>query len=60
MSAVTRAGRALDTMSYPNFADLRDRNTVFDEVAAYRPTPEAFGLAVNDSAQAGVRDRGVS
>jgi predicted permease len=47
----TRAGRALDTMSYPNFTDLRDRSTVFDDLAAYRPTAEAFGLAVEDSAQ---------
>ena len=47
----TRAGRALDTMSYPNYADLRDRSTVFDGLAAYRPTSEAFGLAVDDSAQ---------
>jgi predicted permease len=47
----TRVGRALDTMSYPNFVDLRYRNTVFEDVAAYRPTPEAFGLTVDDSAQ---------
>ena len=46
-----RAGRALDTMSYPNLLDLRDRSTVFDGLAAYRPTADAFGLSVDDSAQ---------
>ncbi|HZM91988.1 MAG TPA: ABC transporter permease [Vicinamibacterales bacterium] len=41
----TQNGRPIDTMSYPNFVDLRERNTVFEGVAAYRPTAVAFGLA---------------
>ena len=47
----TQNGQPLDTMSYPNFADLRDRNTVFQGVAAYRPVAEAFGFAVDGSSQ---------
>ncbi|HKH71711.1 MAG TPA: ABC transporter permease, partial [Vicinamibacterales bacterium] len=47
----TRIGRALDTMSYPNFVDLRDRSRVFDGIAAYRPVAEVFGLTINGSAQ---------
>ena len=31
--------------------DLRDRNTVFEGLAAYRPMAEAFGLTVDGSAQ---------
>jgi putative ABC transport system permease protein len=47
----THNGRPLDTMSYPNFADLRDRNTVFQGVAAYRPVSAAFGFAVDGASQ---------
>ena len=47
----TRIGRALDTMSYPNFVDLRDRSRVFDGIAAYRPVAEVFGLTINGSTQ---------
>ena len=44
-------GRPIDTMSYPNFVDVRDRNTVFEGVAAYRPTAVAFGLADDRGSQ---------
>ena len=47
----TQNGQPLDTMSYPNFADLRDRNTVFQGVAAYRPVAEAIGFAVDGTSQ---------
>ena len=47
----TQNGQPLDTMSYPNFADLRDRNTVFEGLAAYRPVAEAFGFAVDGTSQ---------
>jgi macrolide transport system ATP-binding/permease protein len=47
----TQNGRPIDTMSYPNYADLRDRNTVFEALAAYRPMAEPFGLTVDGSAQ---------
>ena len=47
----TVRGNPIDTMSYPNFADLRERSTVFEGVAAYRPTPNAFGLTVEGTAQ---------
>jgi predicted permease len=47
----TQNGQPLDTMSYPNFVDLRDRNTVFQGLAAYRPVAEAFGFAVDDTSQ---------
>jgi predicted permease len=36
--------------SYPNYADLRDRNQVFEGLAAYRPVSQAFGLTVGDVA----------
>jgi len=47
----TVRGNPIDTMSYPNFADLRERNTVFEGLAAYRPTANAFGLTVEGTAQ---------
>ncbi len=47
----TQNGRPIDTMSYPNFVDLRDRNTVFDGVAAFRPTAVPFGLADDGGSQ---------
>ena len=47
----TQNGQPLDTMSFPNFADLRDRNTVFEGLAAYRPVAEAFGFAVDGASQ---------
>jgi predicted permease len=47
----TQNGRPIDTMSYPNYADLRDRNTVFAGLAAFRPMVEPFGLAIDGSAQ---------
>jgi putative ABC transport system permease protein len=38
-----------DNMSYPNVADLRARNTVFEDIAAYRdrPQPMALGSGAN-------------
>ena len=47
----TQRGNPIDTMSYPNFADLRERSTVFAGLAAYRPMADAFGLTVDGSAQ---------
>lgn len=41
----TRSGKGFDNFSYPNYLDYRDRNTVFEDVAAYRDG-EAFGLGV--------------
>ena len=45
----TQRGNPIDTMSYPNFADLRERSTVFAGLAAYRPMAGAFGLTVDGS-----------
>jgi predicted permease len=47
----TQRGNPIDTMSYPNFADLRERSTVFQGLSAYRPMASAFGLTVDGSAQ---------
>ena len=47
----TQRSNLIDTMSYPNFADLRERSTVFAGLAAYRPMADAFGLTVDGSAQ---------
>src|SRR5687767_4779242 len=44
-------GNPIDTMSYPNFVDLRERSTVFEGLAAYRPMVSPFGLTVDGSAQ---------
>ena len=44
-------GEGFDNFSYPNYADYRDRNTVFTELAAYRVEPDAMGLGTDDGAQ---------
>ena len=36
--------------SDPDYVDYRSRNTVFDDLAAYRDEPEPFGLAVDGGA----------
>lgn len=45
----TTFGSGLDNMSYPNYADLRDRSTVFEAIAAFRPEADALGLAIGDA-----------
>jgi predicted permease len=47
----TQGGSGFDNMSYPNYADLRERNTVFESLAAYRAEADALGLAIGPSAQ---------
>jgi putative ABC transport system permease protein len=47
----TENGQPLDTMSYPNFIDLRDRSSAFQGLAAYRPVAEPFGFAVDGTSQ---------
>ena len=47
----TQNGQPLDTMSYPNFEDLRDRNSVFQGLAAFRPVGQEFGLTVDGDSQ---------
>jgi putative ABC transport system permease protein len=43
-------GARFRTLSYPNYVDLRDRNTVFEGLAAYRGEGTPFGLTVDDTA----------
>src|SRR5512133_2899951 len=40
----TQRGGGFDTISYPNYADLRDQNRVFEGVAAYRVEPAPLSL----------------
>jgi predicted permease len=47
----TTDGDGFDNMSYPNFADLRSRATVFAGVAGYRMAAEPMGLGVADGAE---------
>src|SRR5688572_2931549 len=47
----TQRGEGFDNMSYPNYADYRDRNTVFSELAAYRFGSEPMGLGAPDGAE---------
>jgi hypothetical protein len=37
-------GHGFDNASYANYADLRERNTVFTDVAAYRIEPRPYSL----------------
>jgi predicted permease len=45
----TQHGGGFDTISYPNYADLRDQNDVFDGVAAYRVEPTPLSLDARGS-----------
>ena len=42
-------GEGFDTFSYPNYLDIRARQTVFRSLAAYDPDP-TFGLGTGDDA----------
>lgn len=44
----TFGSQRFGNQSYPNYADYRDRNQVFDGLAAYKPTSEPFGLSTGD------------
>src|SRR5262245_21371207 len=41
-------GKGFDNSSYPNFVDVRARNTVFTDVYAYRLGAEAMSLGGRD------------
>ena len=43
-------GAGFRTISYPNYRDLRDRNTVFSGLAAYRGEGTPFGLTTGPEA----------
>ncbi len=44
----TLAGNTFPTLSYPNYRDMRDRNTVLAGLAAYRFLPASLGLSGNN------------
>ena len=44
-------GSGFDNSSYPNYLDLRSRNTVFAGVFAYRPEPQPMSLGGRDGAE---------
>lgn len=47
---LTRPNSNFDTMSYPNFADLRDRNRTLSAMYAYEIEPKALSLGNSDGA----------
>jgi predicted permease len=44
-------GTGFDTMSYPNYVDIRNRNTVFAELAGFRAGGDALGFGSDDGAE---------
>ena len=46
-------GQGFDNSSYPNYLDIRARNTVFDGIYAYRFEPEAMSLGGGTGSTAG-------
>jgi predicted permease len=44
----TLGGHTVPTLSYPNYRDLRDRNTVLSGLTAYRFLPASLGLPGNN------------
>jgi predicted permease len=44
-------GQGFDNSSYPNFLDIKARNTVFQDVYAYRTEPEPVSLGGRDGAE---------
>jgi predicted permease len=46
----TFGSQRFGNQSYPNYVDLRDRNRVFEGLAAYRNVAQAFGFAAGDDA----------
>lgn len=42
--------QAFGNMTYPDYVDFRDRNTVFDDLAAYSLVVRPYGLGTGDSA----------
>jgi predicted permease len=47
----TQDGRGFDTSSYPNYQDLRERNSTLDGIYAYRVEPEPMSLATGGDAE---------
>ena len=47
----SQEGNGFDTNSYPNFLDVRARNTVFSDVYAYRFEPQPLSLGGADGAE---------
>ena len=41
-------GDSVPTLSFPNYRDLRDRNTVLSGLVAYRFLPASLGLPGNN------------
>ena len=47
----TQDGSGFDTVSFPNYRDLRERSTAIQDIYAYRVEPEAMSLATDTSAE---------
>jgi predicted permease len=47
----TQDGRGFDTVSYPNFRDLRERTKTLVDIYAYRVEPAPMSLSVNGEAE---------
>ena len=50
----TLGGNTFPTLSFPNYRDMRDRNTVLSGLAAYRILPASLGLPGNEPAGVGL------
>lgn len=53
-------GRGFDNNSYPNYLDVRQRNTVFEGVYAYRTEPLPMSLAIAGSTEGAERIYGTT
>jgi predicted permease len=51
----TQNGRGFDNNSYPNYLDVRQRQTVFEDVYAYRTEPQPMSLAMPASTEGAER-----
>src|SRR6266542_4176811 len=47
----TQNGRGFDTVSYPNYEELRARSTTLQDIYAYRVEPEAMSLTAGSGAE---------
>jgi putative ABC transport system permease protein len=47
----TQDGHGFDTVSFPNYRDLRERSTTIEDIYAYRVEPEPMSLSIDANAE---------
>jgi len=47
----TQDGHGFDTVSFPNYRDLRERSTTIEDIYAYRVEPEPMSLSIGANAE---------